>query len=97
MRCISGCLTGSPLVGAWSPTSFITRLGSIFDSALESKGANSMTRNIEPLSGGEIEFGVPIGFVPRSSLPLANGAMGEVYANIFAQLDSILHAQPSSH
>src|SRR5215813_8322139 len=61
---MSGCFTGRPLAGAWSPTTFIMKLGSIFASAAGSSGGNSTTRIAVPLSGGDR----PMGLVALSSL-----------------------------
>src|SRR5262249_43741621 len=69
VRCISGCLTGRPRAGAWSPTTFINNSGSIFASAAGSSGGNSTTRITLPLSGGDR----PIGFAAASAFENPGG------------------------
>src|SRR6202011_1465118 len=61
---MSGWVTGTPRAGAFSPTDLCRKLGSIFASVAASSGGNSTTRNLVPLSGGEM----PIGRAAGSSL-----------------------------
>src|SRR6266849_1234284 len=61
---MSGCFTGRPRAGAWSPTTFIMKSRSILASAAGSSGGKSTTRITVPLSGGDR----PIGLAALSSL-----------------------------
>src|SRR3982074_2160052 len=79
---MSGCFTGRPLAGAWSPTTFIMKLGSIFASAAGSSGGNSTTRIAVPLSGGD----KPIGLAALSSLNESPGGDESVIHRLAAGL-----------
>src|SRR5229473_50607 len=63
VRCISGCRTGRPLLGARSPMIFIMKSGSIFATSAGSSGGNSTTSSAVPRSGGSA-----VGLAPLSSV-----------------------------